>query len=137
MSLVATDLNHVNSVILERMQSEVPLIPGLAGHLIASGGKRMRPMLTLAAARLLDYAGARHHKLAACVEFIHTATLLHDDVVDGSGLRRGRRPANIIWGNPASVPVGAFLFDRSFELMVEAGRAGERRGGKECVDKCR
>src|SRR3546814_2379455 len=87
------------------MQSEVPLIPELAGHLIASGGKRMRPMLTLAAARLLDYAGARHHKLAACVEFIHTATLLHDDVVNGSGLRRGRRTANIIWGNPASVLV--------------------------------
>src|SRR3546814_138855 len=121
MSLVATDLNHVNSVILERMQSEVPLIPELAGHLIASGGKRMRPMLTLAAARLLDYAGARHHKLAACVEFIHTATLLHDDVVDGSGLRRGRRTANIIWGNPASVLVGDFLFARSFELMVEDG----------------
>ncbi|HEY9553193.1 polyprenyl synthetase family protein [Allosphingosinicella sp.] len=119
--LVAADLNHVNSVILERMQSEVALIPELAGHLIAGGGKRMRPMLTLACARLLDYGGTRHHKLAAAVEFIHTATLLHDDVVDSSGLRRGRRTANIIWGNPASVLVGDFLFSRSFELMVEDG----------------
>ena len=119
--LVAADLNHVNAVILERMQSEVALIPELAGHLIAGGGKRMRPMLTLACARLLDYPGLRHHKLAAAVEFIHTATLLHDDVVDGSGLRRGRRTANIIWGNPASVLVGDFLFARAFELMVEDG----------------
>jgi octaprenyl-diphosphate synthase len=121
MQLVAADLNHVNAVILERMQSEVALIPELAGHLIAGGGKRMRPMLTLASAALLDYSGTRHHKLAAAVEFIHTATLLHDDVVDGSGLRRGRRTANIIWGNPASVLVGDFLFSRSFELMVEDG----------------
>ena len=119
--LVSNDLNHVNTVILERMQSQVALIPDLAGHLIAGGGKRMRPMLTLACARLLDYQGARHHKLAAAVEFIHTATLLHDDVVDGSGLRRGKRTANIIWGNPASVLVGDFLFSRSFELMVEDG----------------
>jgi octaprenyl-diphosphate synthase len=119
--LVAADLNHVNAVILARMQSEVALIPELAGHLIAGGGKRMRPMLTLACARLLDYSGMRHHKLAAAVEFIHTATLLHDDVVDGSGLRRGRRTANIIWGNPASVLVGDFLFARAFELMVEDG----------------
>lgn len=121
MGLVAADLNHVNAVILDRMQSEVVLIPELAGHLIAGGGKRMRPMLTLACARLLDYPGIRHHKLAAAVEFIHTATLLHDDVVDGSGLRRGRRTANIIWGNPASVLVGDFLFARAFELMVEDG----------------
>jgi octaprenyl-diphosphate synthase len=119
--LVAADLNHVNAVILERMQSPVALIPELAGHLIAGGGKRMRPMLTLACARLLDYPGSRHHRLAAAVEFIHTATLLHDDVVDGSGLRRGRRTANIIWGNPASVLVGDFLFSRAFELMVEDG----------------
>jgi octaprenyl-diphosphate synthase len=119
--LVAADMNQVNSVILARMQSDVPLIPELAGHLIAGGGKRMRPMLTLACARLLDYPGNRHHKLAAAVEFIHTATLLHDDVVDGSGLRRGRRTANIIWGNPASVLVGDFLFSRAFELMVEDG----------------
>jgi octaprenyl-diphosphate synthase len=121
MTLVAADMNRVNAVILDRMQSEVALIPELAGHLIAGGGKRMRPMLTLACARLLDYPGTRHHKLAAAVEFIHTATLLHDDVVDGSGLRRGRRTANIIWGNPASVLVGDFLFSRSFELMVEDG----------------
>ena len=121
MALVAADMAQVNQVILDRMQSEIPLIPMLAGHLIAGGGKRMRPMLTLACARLLDYPGTRHHKLAASVEFIHTATLLHDDVVDGSDLRRGKRTANIIWGNPASVLVGDFLFSRSFELMVEDG----------------
>lgn len=120
-ALVAPEMNQVNAVILDRMQSQIPLIPELAGHLIAGGGKRMRPMLTLATARLLDYSGTRHHKLAAAVEFIHTATLLHDDVVDGSDLRRGRRTANIIWGNPASVLVGDFLFSRSFELMVEDG----------------
>src|SRR6476469_7261771 len=121
MALVGSDMNGVNAVILERMQSKVALIPELAGHLIAGGGKRMRPMLTLASASLLGYPGTRHHKLAASVEFIHTATLLHDDVVDGSGLRRGRRTANIIWGNPASVLVGDFLFSRAFELMVEDG----------------
>ena len=120
-SLVAADMNGVNAVILERMQSKVALIPELAGHLIAGGGKRMRPMLTLACANLLDYSGTRHHKLAAAVEFIHTATLLHDDVVDGSGTRRGKRTANLIWGNPASVLVGDFLFSRAFELMVEDG----------------
>ena len=121
MAIVAPELNHVNRVILDRMQSPVSLIPELAGHLISGGGKRMRPMLTLACARLLDYAGLRHHKLAAAVEFIHTATLLHDDVVDVSGLRRGRRTANVIWGNAASVLVGDFLFSRAFELMVEDG----------------
>src|SRR6478735_3562798 len=119
--LVAEDMAAVNRVIVDRMRSEIPLIPELAGHLIAGGGKRMRPMLTLASARLLGYSGARHHKLAAAVEFIHTATLLHDDVVDSSDLRRGRRTANIIWGYPASVLVGDFLFSRSFELMVEDG----------------
>ena len=118
--LVAGDMDHVNAVIVDRMRSDIPLIPELAGHLIAGGGKRMRPMLTLASARLLGYEGTRHHVLAAAVEFIHTATLLHDDVVDGSDLRRGKRTANIIWGNPASVLVGDFLFSRSFELMVEA-----------------
>jgi octaprenyl-diphosphate synthase len=121
MALVAPDMNGVNAVILERMQSKVALIPELAGHLIAGGGKRMRPMLTLASANLLGYPGTRHHKLAAAVEFIHTATLLHDDVVDGSGMRRGKRTANLIWGNPASVLVGDFLFSRAFELMVEDG----------------
>ncbi|MES2120421.1 MAG: polyprenyl synthetase family protein [Pseudomonadota bacterium] len=119
--LIAAGMNGVNAVILERMQSKVALIPELAGHLIAGGGKRMRPMLTLACANLLGYPGTRHHKLAAAVEFIHTATLLHDDVVDGSGMRRGKRTANIIWGNPASVLVGDFLFSRAFELMVEDG----------------
>ena len=121
MALVAGDMNAVNAVILGRMQSDIPLIPELAGHLIAGGGKRMRPMLTLASARAIGYTGTRHHLLAAAVEFIHTATLLHDDVVDGSDLRRGRRTANIIWGNPASVLVGDFLFSRSFELMVDDG----------------
>jgi len=121
MALVAHDMNLVNRAILDRMQSDIPLIPELAGHLIAGGGKRMRPMLTLASAKLLAYSGTRHHRLAAAVEFIHTATLLHDDVVDSSDLRRGRRTANIIWGNPASVLVGDFLFSRSFELMVEDG----------------
>ena len=121
LQLVADDMNGVNSVILARMQSKVALIPELAGHLIAGGGKRMRPMLTLACAKLLGYPGTRHHKLAAAVEFIHTATLLHDDVVDGSGMRRGKRTANLIWGNPSSVLVGDFLFSRAFELMVEDG----------------
>ncbi|WP_373489284.1 polyprenyl synthetase family protein [Blastomonas sp.] len=121
MALVAHDMHAVNSVILDRMQSQIPLIPELAGHLIAGGGKRMRPMLTLASARLLDYPGTRHHKLAAAVEFIHTATLLHDDVVDGSDLRRGKKTANLVFGNPATVLVGDFLFSRSFELMVEDG----------------
>ncbi len=121
LSLVASDMNRVNAVILDRMQSEIPLIPELAGHLIAGGGKRMRPMLTLACAKLLGYLGDRHHKLAAAVEFIHTATLLHDDVVDGSDMRRGKTAANLIFGNPAAVLVGDFLFSRSFELMVEDG----------------
>jgi octaprenyl-diphosphate synthase len=120
-ALISSELNAVNSVILERMQSDIPLIPELAGHLIAGGGKRLRPMLTLACARLLDYPGTRHHRLAATVEFIHTATLLHDDVVDNSDLRRGRHTANLIWGNAASVLVGDFLFSRAFELMVEDG----------------
>src|SRR3546814_5337756 len=138
MALVAADMNDVNAVILDRMQSEIPLIPELAGHLIAGGGKRMRPMLTLAAAQLLDYPGRRHCKLAAAVEFIHTATLLHDDVVDGSDLRRGRKTANIIWGNSASVPVGDFLLARSFELTVEAGTSSEEsRVGQGCGRSCR
>jgi len=121
LDLCGTDLGSVNHVILDRMQSPVALIPELAGHLIAGGGKRLRPMLTLACARLLDYGGQRHYRLAAAVEFIHTATLLHDDVVDGSDLRRGKSTANNIWGNPASVLVGDFLFSRAFELMVEDG----------------
>ncbi len=121
MALVASGMNEVNAVILDRMKSQIPLIPELAGHLIASGGKRMRPMLTLATSALLDYPGTRQYQLAASVEFIHTATLLHDDVVDHSDLRRGRKTANVIWGNSASVLVGDFLFSRAFELMVEDG----------------
>jgi octaprenyl-diphosphate synthase len=121
MALVAEGMNSVNAVILDRMQSRIPLIPALAGHLIAGGGKRMRPMLTLAGAALVGYGGSRHYKLAASVEFIHTATLLHDDVVDGSDMRRGKQTANIVYGNPATVLVGDFLFSRSFELMVEDG----------------
>ncbi len=121
LSLTASAMNAVNAIILDRMQSEIPLIPALAGHLIAGGGKRMRPMLTLAGAELVGYQGTRHHRLAAAVEFIHTATLLHDDVVDGSETRRGRETANMVFGNPATVLVGDFLFARAFELMVEDG----------------
>ncbi|WP_310534409.1 polyprenyl synthetase family protein [Novosphingobium sp.] len=121
LALTASGMNAVNAIILDRMQSEIPLIPALAGHLIAGGGKRMRPMLTVAGAELCEYHGSRHHLLAASVEFIHTATLLHDDVVDGSDMRRGRDTANIVFGNPATVLVGDFLFTRAFELMVEDG----------------
>ena len=119
--LVSEDLKAVNALILERMQSPVTLIPQVAGHIIAAGGKRLRPMLTLAAARLCGYTGERHIALAACVEFIHTATLLHDDVVDESDLRRGLDTANAVWGNKPSVLVGDFLFSRAFQLMVEDG----------------
>jgi octaprenyl-diphosphate synthase len=119
--LVSRDLSAVNTVILDRMRSPVALIPRLAGHVVAAGGKRLRPMLTLAAARLCGYHGRRHIGLAACVEFIHTATLLHDDVVDDSDLRRGLASANTLWGNKSSVLVGDFLFSRAFELMVEDG----------------
>ncbi len=120
-ALVATDMARVNETILGRMQSPVALIPELAGHLIASGGKRLRPLLTLATSKLLGYEGRRQTKLATCVEFIHTATLLHDDVVDESALRRGKESANTLWGNKPSVLVGDFLFSRAFELMVEDG----------------
>ena len=120
-ALVGADMARVNMLILERMQNEVALIPQLAGHIVASGGKRLRPMLTLASARLCGYRGRRHVELAACVEFIHTATLLHDDVVDESRLRRGTETANAVWGNQASVLVGDFLFSRSFQLMVDVG----------------
>ena len=120
-TLLQDDLKRVNTLILERMQSPVALIPQLAGHIIAAGGKRLRPMLTLASARFCGYRGGRHQALAASVEFIHTATLLHDDVVDESHLRRGLATANAVWGNKASVLVGDFLFSRAFELMVEDG----------------
>ncbi len=120
--LVAEDMKKVNQTVVERMQSPVALIPQLAGHIVAAGGKRLRPMLTVASARMSGYReGERHVKLAACVEFIHTATLLHDDVVDESALRRGLASANALWGNKASVLVGDFLFSRAFELMVEDG----------------
>jgi len=118
--LCAADLAQVNQLIIDNMQSEVPLIPQLAGHLIAAGGKRLRPLLTLASARLCNYRGDNHIGLAAAVEFIHTATLLHDDVVDESDLRRGRDTANAVWGNQASVLVGDFLFSRAFRLMVQS-----------------
>jgi octaprenyl-diphosphate synthase len=119
--LCAADLARVNQLIVDNMHSEVALIPQLAGHIVAAGGKRLRPLLTLAAARLCQYQGDAHIGLAAAVEFIHTATLLHDDVVDDSDLRRGRQTANAVWGNQASVLVGDFLFSRSFRLMVAAG----------------
>lgn len=120
-ALVNDDLTLVNNAIVERMHSPVALIPQLAGHIIAAGGKRLRPMLTLAASKLCGHRGQRHIRLAACVEFIHTATLLHDDVVDDSSLRRGLASANAVWGNKPSVLVGDFLFSRAFELMVEDG----------------
>ena len=120
-ALVETDLTAVNEEILHRMRSEVELIPELADYLISSGGKRLRPMLTLAAAKLCEFEGSSHIALAAAVEFIHTATLLHDDVVDGSELRRGKQAANLVYGNQASVLVGDFLFSRSFQLMVTSG----------------
>jgi len=119
--LTASDINAVNTLILRHMQSEVALIPELAGHIIAAGGKRLRPMLLLACARMCGYRGERHVALAAAVEFIHTATLLHDDVVDESDLRRGRATANAVWGNKPSVLVGDFLFSRAFQLMVGDG----------------
>ncbi|MBI1366920.1 MAG: polyprenyl synthetase family protein [Alphaproteobacteria bacterium] len=119
--LTGDDLTLVNEEIVAAMRSPVAMIPDLAGHLVQAGGKRLRPMLTLAAARAFDYKGDSHVKLAAAVELIHAATLLHDDVVDASALRRGLETANVIWGNKESVLVGDFIFSRAFELMVEAG----------------
>jgi octaprenyl-diphosphate synthase len=119
--LVAADMERVNGAILARTGSEVTMIPEVANHLINSGGKRLRPMLTLALARLTEYAGDGHIKLAAAVEFMHTATLLHDDVVDESELRRGRLVARMLWGNEASVLVGDFLLGQAFKMMVEVG----------------
>ena len=119
--LVEPDMGKVNEAILARAQSHVELIPELAGHLINSGGKRIRPMLTVAAARLCGYAGELHVKLATSVEFMHTATLLHDDVVDESDLRRGKQAARKIWGNQASVLVGDYLLGQAFKMMVETG----------------
>jgi octaprenyl-diphosphate synthase len=119
---LADDLEAVNLLIRDRMASQhAPRIPEVTAHLVEAGGKRVRPMLTLAAARLCGYEGAAHRKLAATVEFIHTATLLHDDVVDESQKRRGRPTANLLWDNKSSVLVGDYLFARSFQLMVETG----------------
>ena len=121
MRLAAPDMAAVDALIRERMDSPVPVIPALAEHLIEAGGKRLRPLLTVAAARLAGAQSDAHLKLAAAVEFIHTATLLHDDVVDGSERRRGKVAAHLIWGAASSVLVGDFLFARAFELMVETG----------------
>jgi octaprenyl-diphosphate synthase len=119
---LADDMAAVNVVIRDRMASRhAPRIPQVTAHLVEAGGKRLRPMLTLAAARLCGYAGDHHVRLAATVEFIHTATLLHDDVVDESQRRRGRPTANLLWDNKSSVLVGDYLFSRSFQLMVETG----------------
>ncbi len=120
-ALTAEDMGRVNQAIIAHMDSPVLLIRRVAEHVVAAGGKRLRPMLTLASAGICEYEGDRHVGLAACVEFIHTATLLHDDVVDQSSLRRGAASANAVWGNQASVLVGDFLFSRAFELMVADG----------------
>ena len=120
-ALVAADMARVNQTILSRTGSDVAMIPEVANHLISSGGKRLRPILTLATAGLCDYAGAGHVKLAAAVEFMHTATLLHDDVVDNSDMRRGTAAARVLWGNEASVLVGDFLLGQAFRMMVEVG----------------
>lgn len=119
--LTAADMARVNAMILSRTGSDVEMIPEVANHLISSGGKRLRPMLTLASAAHFGYAGDGHVKLAASVEFMHTATLLHDDVVDESDLRRGKPAARMLWGNQASVLVGDFLLGQAFKMMVEVG----------------
>lgn len=120
-TLVADDLRAVDALILQQVESDISLIPQLAGHVIAAGGKRLRPVMTLLSTRLCGHTGNRHIAMAAAVEFIHTATLLHDDVVDESHLRRGLATANDVWGNKASVLVGDFLFTKSFQLMVADG----------------
>ncbi len=119
--LVAEDMERVNAMILSRTGSDVAMIPEVANHLISSGGKRLRPMLTLATAQLAGYDGEGHVRLAASVEFMHTATLLHDDVVDESDMRRGKVAARVKWGNEASVLVGDFLLGQAFKMMVEVG----------------
>lgn len=119
--LVREDMGRVNQLILSKTGSDVKMIPEVAKHLIDSGGKRLRPMLTLAAAQMCGYDGAHHVTLAASVEFMHTATLLHDDVVDESDMRRGKNSARKLWGNQASVLVGDFLLGQAFKMMVDAG----------------
>ena len=118
-ALAAADMQRVDTLIRHRLSSDVILINQIADHIIASGGKRLRPMLHVLSAAAAGYRGDQHIKLAAVIEFIHTSTLLHDDVVDESDLRRGRKTANALWGNAASVLVGDFLYSRSFQLMVE------------------
>ena len=118
-SLIEDDMSAVDSMIQSRLQSDVVLINQLGHYIINSGGKRLRPALAILCARACGYKGERHHNLATIIEFIHTATLLHDDVVDNSDMRRGRETANSLWGNEASVLVGDFLYTRSFEMMVE------------------
>ena len=120
-NLTAADMGRVNELILSKAGSDVEMIPQIANHLISSGGKRLRPMVTLAAAQMFGYSGDGHIKLATSVEFMHTATLLHDDVVDESGMRRGRKTARMIWGNQASVLVGDFLLGQAFRMMVDVG----------------
>ena len=119
--LTKADMERVNQLILSKAGSDVQMIPEVAEHLISSGGKRLRPMLTIASAALYNYQGDNHIKLATSVEFLHTATLLHDDVVDESDLRRGKSTARMIWGNQASVLVGDFLLGQAFRMMVEVG----------------
>lgn len=121
MELTKGEMKRVNTLILSKAGSDVELIPEISRHLVSSGGKRLRPMLTLAAARMFGYEGDHHIKLATSVEFMHTATLLHDDVVDESDLRRGSETARVIWGNQASVLVGDFLLGQAFRMMVEVG----------------
>ncbi|MGF1649369.1 MAG: polyprenyl synthetase family protein [Hyphomicrobiaceae bacterium] len=121
LDLVRTDMTSVNRIILDKAVSDVDLIPTLAHHLIDSGGKRLRPMLTIAAAKLCGYGGDSHIVLASAVEFMHTATLLHDDVVDESDVRRGKKTARLLWGNQASVLVGDFLLGQAFRMMVNVG----------------
>jgi octaprenyl-diphosphate synthase len=134
-ALVAADMERVNATILSRTGSEVTMIPEVANHLISSGGKRLRPMLTVAMAKLVSYEGNGHLRLAAAVEFMHTATLLHDDVVDESDMRRGKLAARMLWGNEASVLVGDFLLGQAFKMMVEVGslRALEILSSAACI----
>ncbi len=121
LDIVAGDMEAINRIILDKAVSDVELIPELAHHLIDSGGKRLRPMLAIAASKLCDYRGSGHIRTASAIEFMHTATLLHDDVVDESGLRRGKQTARMLWGNQASVLVGDFLLGQAFRMLVDVG----------------
>ena len=118
---VADDFSRVNDLIIQRLSSDVPLVEKIAQYIIESGGKRLRPLLVLLSSQAAGYKQDEHLKLAAVIEFLHTATLLHDDVVDTSDMRRGRSTANARWGNAPSVLVGDFLYARAFEMMVELG----------------